>query len=95
MIDPAVRNRRSRKWKRWECGRGHGVVTGRAGHLRCAAADPDRQRQSLLAQLGSPTTTGSIERFHRSLRAEFLGSKRLLSMTFAPSNVEARDMAHC
>ena len=66
-------------------------------HPRCARADPDRQRQGvhrpvqpppvevlfdaicrengiehLLTQPRSPTTTGKIERFHRSLRAEFL-----------------------
>jgi hypothetical protein len=32
--------------------------------------------EHLLTQPRSPTTTGKIERFHRSLRAEFLGDKR-------------------
>jgi len=49
-----------------------------------------------LTQPRSPTTTGKIERFHRSLRAEFLSSNGRLSMKFAPSTVETpRNAAHC
>lgn len=35
--------------------------------------------EHLLTQPRSPTTTGKIERFHRSLRAEFLGSRAVFT----------------
>ncbi|BBZ43357.1 hypothetical protein MPRM_06380 [Mycobacterium parmense] len=148
MIDPAQRDRRARKWKRWErgapmelwqmdvvggfpladgsCAK---VLTGIDDHSRlCVSAKVmarertravcDGLRQALVAygapeqiltdngkvftgrfchppvevlfdaicrehgiehlltQPRSPTTTGKIERFHRSLRAEFLSEQR-------------------
>lgn len=144
MIDPALRDRRSRKWKRWERGApmelwqmdvvggfpladgtSAKVLTGIDDHSRyCVSARVmarERTRavcdglraaigaygapvqiltdngkvftgrfnhppvevlfdaicrengiEHLLTQPRSPTTTGKIERFHRSLRAEFL-----------------------
>ena len=147
MIDPAVRDRRSRKWKRWErgaamelwqmdivggfpladgtsakaltgiddhsrmcvCARlmarertravcdglraalaGYGapeqiltdngkVFTGRFHHPPVEVLFDAICRQHgiehLLTQPRSPTTTGKIERFHRSLRAEFLSNQ--------------------
>lgn len=144
MIDPAVRDRRSRKWKRWERGApmelwqmdivggfpltdgtSAKALTGLDDHSRlCVSAKlmvRERTRsvcdglraalarygapeqlltdngkvftgrfhhppvevlfdaicrengiEHLLTQPRSPTTTGKIERFHRSLRAEFL-----------------------
>ena len=147
MIDPAVRDRRSRKWKRWErgaamelwqmdvvggfpladgtsakaltgiddhsrmcvCARlmarertravcdglraalaAYGapqqiltdngkVFTGRFNHPPVEVLFDAICRQNgiehLLTQPRSPTTTGKIERFHRSLRAEFLSNK--------------------
>jgi transposase InsO family protein len=146
MIDPRLRDRRSRKWKRWERGApmelwqmdvvggfplsdgsSAKALTGIDDHSRmCVCArlmaaertravcdglrsalatygDPEqiltdngrvftgrffhppvevlfdaicRQHgiEHLLTQPRSPTTTGKIERFHRSLRAEFLSS---------------------
>jgi transposase InsO family protein len=146
MIDPAVRDRRSRKWKRWERGApmelwqmdvvggfpladgtSAKALTGIDDHSRmciCAALmHRERTRavcdglraaiaaygapeqiltdngkvftgrffhppvevlfdaicrehgvEHLLTQPRSPTTTGKIERFHRSLRGEFLAS---------------------
>lgn len=146
MIDPAARDRRSRKWKRWERGApmelwqmdivggfpladgtSAKALTGIDDHSRlCVAARlmaRERTRavcdglraalathgvpeqiltdngkvftgrfchppvevlfdaicrqngiEHLLTQPRSPTTTGKIERFHRSLRAEFLGN---------------------
>jgi transposase InsO family protein len=146
MIDPSMRDRRSRKWKRWErgapmelwqmdivggfpladgssakaltgiddhsrmcvCARlmarertravcdGLGdallryglpeqiltdngkVFTGRFGHppveVLFDAICREHGIEHLLTRPRSPTTTGKIERFHRSLRAEFLGS---------------------
>jgi len=146
MIDPAVRDRRSRKWKRWERGApmelwqmdvvggfpladgtSAKALTGVDDHSRmcvCArlmAAERTRAVcdglraalavygapqqvltdngkvftgrfhhppvevlfdaicrehgiEHLLTQPRSPTTTGKIERFHRSLRAEFLSA---------------------
>jgi transposase InsO family protein len=148
MIDPAVRDRRSRKWKRWERGAPMELwqmdvvggfpladgscakaLTGIDDHSRmCVAARvmaAERTRavceglraalaafgapeqiltdngkvftgrfghppvevlfdricrengiEHLLTQPRSPTTTGKIERFHRSLRAEFLSEHR-------------------
>jgi len=148
MIDPAERDRRSRKWKRWERGApmelwqldvvgGFALadgscakaLTGLDDHSRlCVAAKvmaaertravcegfraalakygPPHQALTdngkvftgrfhhppvevlfdaicreygidhLLTQPRSPTTTGKIERFHRSLRAEFLSEQR-------------------
>jgi transposase InsO family protein len=147
MIDPSVRDRRSRKWKRWERGapmelwqmdivggfpladgtsakaltgiddhsrmcvcaklmarertRGvceglrealsrHGapeqiltdngkVFTGRFFHppveVLFDAICREHGIEHLLTQPRSPTTTGKIERFHRSLRAEFLSHR--------------------
>lgn len=147
MIDPGLRDRRSRKWKRWErgtpmelwqmdvvggfpladgscakaltgiddhsrmcvCARlmaaertravcdglraalhTHGapqqiltdngkVFTGRFHHPPVEVLFDAICRQNgiehLLTQPRSPTTTGKIERFHRSLRAEFLSNK--------------------
>jgi transposase InsO family protein len=147
MIDPAARDRRSRKWKRWErgvamelwqmdvvggfpladgscakaltgiddhsrmcvCARlmarertravcdglraalaGYGapqqiltdngkVFTGRFNHppveVLFDAICREHGIEHLLTQPRSPTTTGKIERFHRSLRAEFLSSQ--------------------
>lgn len=147
MIDPAVRDRRSRKWKRWERGapmelwqmdvvggfpladgssakaltgiddhsrmcvcarlmarertravcdglRGalatYGapeqiltdngkVFTGRFNHppteVLFEAICRENGIEHLLTQPRSPTTTGKIERFHRSLRAEFLSNQ--------------------
>ncbi len=146
MIDPGLRDRRSRKWKRWERGApmelwqmdvvggfplsdgsSAKALTGIDDHSRmCVCArlmaaertravcdglrsalatygDPEqiltdngrvftgrffhppvevlfdaicREHgiEHLLTQPRSPTTTGKIERFHRSLRAEFLSS---------------------
>lgn len=148
MIDPAARDRRSRKWKRWERSRpmelwqmdvvggfpladgtSAKALTGIDDHSRmcvCArlmAAERTRAVcdglrsalgifgvpeqiltdngkvftgrfhhppvevlfdricrengiEHLLTQPRSPTTTGKIERFHRSLRAEFLSQQR-------------------
>jgi transposase InsO family protein len=148
MIDPRVRDRRSRKWKRWErgapmelwqmdvvggfpladgscakaltgiddhsrmcvCARlmarertrsvcdglraalaAYGtpeqiltdngkVFTGRFNHppteVLFEAICREHGIEHLLTQPRSPTTTGKIERFHRSLRAEFLSDKR-------------------
>ncbi|OBA81435.1 transposase, partial [Mycobacterium sp. 1164966.3] len=148
MIDPGERDRRSRKWKRWERGAPMELwqldvvggfpladggcakaLTGIDDHLRlCVAAKvmaAERTRavcdgfraalakygapqqaltdngkvftgrfhhppvevlfdaicrehgiDHLLTQPRSPTTTGKIERFHRSLRAEFLSEQR-------------------
>jgi transposase InsO family protein len=147
MIDPSVRDRRSRKWKRWERGApmelwqmdvvggfpladgtSAKALTGIDDHSRmCVGArlmNRERTRavcdglraalgtygvpeqiltdngkvftgrfhhppvevlfdaicrehgiEHLLTQPRSPTTTGKIERFHRSLRAEFLNNK--------------------
>ena len=128
MIDPAVRDRRSRKWKRWERGApmelwqmdvvggfpladgtSAKALTGIDDHSRmCVCATlmaRERTRavcdglraalaaygepvqiltdngkvftgiEHLLTQPRSPTTTGKIERFHRSLRAEFLSDR--------------------
>jgi transposase InsO family protein len=147
MIDPSLRDRRSRKWKRWErgapmelwqmdvvggfpladgscakaltgiddhsrmcvCARlmarertravcdglraalgAYGapqqiltdngkVFTGRFPHppveVLFEAICREHGIEHLLTQPRSPTTTGKIERFHRSLRAEFLGNK--------------------
>jgi transposase InsO family protein len=147
MIDPSLRDRRSRKWKRWERGAAMELwqmdvvggfpltdgscakaLTGIDDHSRlCVAAKVmarERTRavcdglraalarfgapeqiltdngkvftgrfnhppvevlfdaicrehgiEHLLTQPRSPTTTGKIERFHRSLRAEFLSSR--------------------
>jgi transposase InsO family protein len=144
MIDPSLRDRRSRKWKRWERGASmelwqmdivggfpladgtsakaltgvddhsrlcvsarlmarertravcdglrqalgtYGapeqiltdngkVFTGRFSHppveVLFDAICRERGIEHLLTQPRSPTTTGKIERFHRSLRAEFL-----------------------
>jgi transposase InsO family protein len=146
MIDPGLRDRRSRKWKRWERGApmelwqmdivggfpladgtSAKALTGIDDHSRmCVCAQVmarERTRavcdglrtalttygvpeqiltdngkvftgrffhppvevlfdaicrehgiEHLLTQPRSPTTTGKIERFHRSLRAEFLGN---------------------
>jgi transposase InsO family protein len=148
MIDPRVRDRRSRKWKRWErgapmelwqmdvvggfpladgscakaltgiddhsrmcvCARlmarertravcdglraalavygtpeqiltdNGKVFTGRFNHppteVLFEAICREHGIEHLLTQPRSPTTTGKIERFHRSLRAEFLSDKR-------------------
>jgi transposase InsO family protein len=148
MIDPAVRDRRSRKWKRWERGapmelwqmdivggfpladgtsakaltgvddhsrlcvsaklmmreRTRGVCdglraavaaygapeqiltdngkvfTGRFSHppveVLFDAICRENGIEHLLTQPRSPTTTGKIERFHRSLRAEFLSAHK-------------------
>jgi len=148
MIDPAVRDRRSRKWKRWERGApmelwqmdvvggfpladgtSAKALTGIDDHSRfCVSARlmaRERTRavcdglraalgaygapvqiltdngkvftgrfnhppvevlfdaicrehgiEHLLTQPRSPTTTGKIERFHRSMRAEFLANAR-------------------
>src|ERR1700743_3819942 len=148
MIDPALRDKRSRKWKRWERGAAMELwqmdivggfaladgtsakaLTGIDDHSRmCVAArlmarertravcDGLRQAlaaygppqqiltdngqvfmgrfhhppvevlfdaicreqgiEHLLTQPRSPTTTGKIERFHRSMRTESLSSKR-------------------
>lgn len=148
MIDPAVRDRRSRKWKRWERGApmelwqmdvvggfpladgtSAKVLTGIDDHSRfCVAARVmarERTRavcdglraaiatfgapeqiltdngkvftgrfnhppvevlfdaicrehgiEHLLTQPRSPTTTGKIERLHRSMRAEFLATAK-------------------
>ncbi len=147
MIDPALRDRRSRKWKRWERGvpmelwqmdvvggfpladgTSAKALTGLDDHSRmCVSARlmaAERTRavcdglraalaaygvphqlltdngkvftgrfhhppvevlfdaicrengiEHLLTQPRSPTTTGKIERFHRSLRAEFLSTQ--------------------
>jgi transposase InsO family protein len=147
MIDPSLRDRRSRKWKRWERGAAMELwqmdvvggfpladgtsakaLTGIDDHsrmcvcarlmarertravcdgLRAALATYGAPEQTLtdngkvftgrfhhppvevlfdaicrqngiehlLTQPRSPTTTGKIERFHRSLRAEFLSNK--------------------
>jgi transposase InsO family protein len=147
MIDPAVRDRRSRKWKRWERGAAmelwlmdvvggfpladgtsakaltgiddhsrmcvcvrlmvrertravcdalraalatYGapvqiltdngkVFTGRFNHppveVLFDAICREHGIEHLLTQPPSPTTTGKIERFHRSLRAEFLSNR--------------------
>lgn len=147
MIDPAVRDRRSRKWKRWErgapmelwqmdivggfpladgtsakaltgiddhsrmcvCARlmarertravcdglraalaTHGapeqiltdngkVFTGRFNHpvveVLFDAICREHGIEHLLTQPRSPTTTGKVERFHRSMRAEFLSNR--------------------
>src|SRR6201997_712673 len=146
MIDPGLRDRRSRKWKRWERGapmelwqmdvvggfpladgtsakaltgiddhsrmcvcarlmareRTRAVCEGlRAALARCGVPEQiltdngkvftgrfnhppvevlfdaicrENGIEHLLTQPRSPTTTGKIERFHRSLRAEFLSS---------------------
>jgi transposase InsO family protein len=148
MIDPSVRDRRSRKWKRWERGASMELwqmdivggfpladgtsakaLTGVDDHSRlCVSAKlmtRERTRavcdglrlalatygvpqqiltdngkvftgrfnhppvevlfdaicrehgiEHLLTQPRSPTTTGKIERFHRSLRAEFLSAQQ-------------------
>jgi transposase InsO family protein len=148
MIDPAMRDRRSRKWKRWERsapmelwqmdvvggfpiadGTSAKVLTGLDDHSRmciCArvmarertgavcdglrgalarfgvpeqiltdngkvftgrfnhppvevlfdAICRENGIEHLLTQPRSPTTTGKIERFHRSIRAEFLSEKK-------------------
>jgi transposase InsO family protein len=148
MIDPALRDRRSRKWKRWERGApmelwqmdivggfpladgtSAKALTGVEDHSRlCVSAKlmtRERTRavcdglrlalvtygvpeqiltdngkvftgrfnhppvevlfdaicrengiEHLLTQPRSPTTTGKIERFHRSLRAEFLSAHK-------------------
>ena len=156
MIDPAVRDRRSRKWKRWERGApmelwqmdvvggfpladgtSAKVLTGIDDHSRfCVSAKVmarERTRavcdglraaisaygapvqiltdngkvftgrfnhppvevlfdaicrengiEHLLTQPRSPTTTGKIERLHRSMRAEFLaGAKPFASLKAA------------
>ena len=147
MIDPSLRDRRSRKWKRWErgapmelwqmdvvggfaladgthakaltgiddhsrmcvCARlmarertravceglraalaSYGVpeqiltdngkvFTGRFGHppveVLFDAICRENGIEHLLTQPHSPTTTGKIERFHRSMRTEFLSNK--------------------
>jgi transposase InsO family protein len=147
MIDPSVRDKRSRKWKRWERGApmelwqmdivggfpladgtsakaltgiddhsrmcvcahlmarertravcdglraalvSYGVpeqiltdngkvFTGRFNHppteVLFEAICREHGIEHLLTQPRSPTTTGKIERFHRSLRAEFLSNK--------------------
>ena len=147
MIDPAVRDRRSRKWKRWERGvpmelwqmdvvggfpladgtsakaltgiddhsrmcvcaklmareRTRAVCDGLRGALAAYGAPQqiltdngkvftgrfnhppvevlfdaicrEHGIEHLLTQPRSPTTTGKIERFHRSLRAEFLSNR--------------------
>ena len=41
--------------------------------------------EHLLTQPPSPTTTGKIERFHRSLRAEFLGNQAPFTNLKRPS----------
>jgi transposase InsO family protein len=151
MIDPAARDRRSRKWKRWERGASMELwqmdivggfpladgtsakaLTGVDDHSRlCVSAKlmaRERTRavcdglraalgtygipeqiltdngkvftgrffhppvevlfdaicrengiEHLLTQPRSPTTTGKIERFHRSLRAEFLSEQKPFS----------------
>lgn len=151
MIDPGVRDRRSRKWKRWERGAAMQLwqmdvvggfpladgtsakaLTGVDDHSRmCVCAhlmSRERTRavceglraalsrygapeqiltdngkvftgrfnhppvevlfdaicrhsgiEHLLTQPRSPTTTGKIERFHRSLRAEFLSTQKPFS----------------
>jgi transposase InsO family protein len=148
MIDPSVRDRRSRKWKRWERGTpmelwqmdvvggfpladgtSAKALTGIDDHSRmCVSARLMRRERTravcdglraavaaygapeqiltdngkvftgkffhppvevlfdaicrehgiehLLTQPRSPTTTGKIERFHRSLRAEFLSDQK-------------------
>jgi transposase InsO family protein len=147
MIDPAVRDRRSRKWKRWERGApmelwqmdvvgGFPLADGTSAKALTAIDDHSRMCvcatvmarertravsdalraalatygapvqiltdngkvftcrfnhppvevlfdaicrehgiDHLLTQPRSPTTTGKIERFHRSLRAEFLSNR--------------------
>jgi hypothetical protein len=147
MVDPAARDRRSRKWKRWERGAPmdlwqmdivggfpladgtsakaltgiddhsrmcicaklmarertravcdglraalatHGapeqiltdngrVFTGRFNHpvveVLFDAICREHGIEHLLTQPRSPTTTGKIERFHRSMRAEFLSNR--------------------
>jgi transposase InsO family protein len=151
MIDPSVRDRRSRKWKRWERGAAMELwqmdvvggfpladgtsakaLTGIDDHsrmcvcarlmtrertravcdgLRAALATYGAPQQiltdngkvftgrfnhpavevlfdaicrehgieHLLTQPRSPTTTGKIERFHRSLRAEFLSDRTVFA----------------
>jgi transposase InsO family protein len=64
------------------------VFTGRFNHPRvevlfdaiCCEHGIDR----LLTQPRSPTTTGKIERFHRSIRAEFLSNKPAFANLPAP-----------
>jgi transposase InsO family protein len=148
MVDPATRDRRSRKWKRWERGRPMelwqmdivgGFALADGTHAKALTAIDDHSRmcvcarlmaaertravcdglsaalahygvpeqiltdnakvftgrfshppvevlfdricrengiEHLLTQPRSPTTTGKIERFHRSMRAEFLAEQR-------------------
>ena len=56
------------------------VFTGRFHHppveVLFEAICREHGIEHLLTQPRSPTTTGKIERFHRSLRAEFLSTKR-------------------
>jgi transposase InsO family protein len=149
MVDPATRDRRSRKWKRWERGRPMelwqmdivgGFALADGTHAKALTAIDDHSRmcvcarlmaaertravcdglsaalahygvpeqiltdnakvftgrfshppvevlfdricrengiEHLLTQPRSPTTTGKIERFHRSMRAEFLAEQDL------------------
>jgi hypothetical protein len=55
------------------------VFTGRFGHppveVLFDAICRENGIEHLLTQPRSPTTTGKIERFHRSMRAEFLSNK--------------------
>jgi len=66
------------------------------GSLRPSAGrDPDRPHPSRERHLSpphrvrSPTTTGKIERFHQSLRREFLADRRFPSLEFAPAELDA------
>ncbi len=62
LIDPAARRPRDRKWKRWERGTPMEVLFDRICRENAIT--------HRLTQPRSPTTTGKIERFHRSLRSE-------------------------
>ena len=57
------------------------VFTGRFNHppveVLFDAICRENGIEHLLTQPRSPTTTGKIERFHRSLRAEFLSDRQL------------------
>jgi transposase InsO family protein len=59
------------------------VFTGRFHHppveVLFDAICRERGSEHLLTRPRSPTTTGKIERFHRSLRAEFLSAHKLFA----------------
>ncbi|SKU29048.1 transposase [Mycobacteroides abscessus subsp. massiliense] len=65
------------------------VFTGRFNHpsveVLFDAICREHGIEHLLTQPRSPTTTGKIERFHRSLRVEFLPRRNLSPTSMLPS----------